>query len=196
MIDDTELAQAFQGGDQDAFRELIERYQDRLYRLAYRITTDPDDALDVVQDSFIRVHRGIKEWNGRASFYSWVYRITSNLAIDVVRRRGRDRKARDKIIREQGSELGVAMPEDDPIEAEDRARLVDQVKQAIADLPPGQRAIVALRHYEGLSLNEIAEVRGCAVGTVKSTLHQAFRKLRRLLRDELEAVKSMVVENY
>jgi RNA polymerase sigma-70 factor, ECF subfamily len=189
------LALAFKQGDDDVFGELIELYQERLYRLAYRITTDADDALDVVQEAFIKVHNNIAHWNQTASFYSWAYRIASNLAIDVVRRRSRDRKAKDRIARAQGDMLGVAPATDDPLEQEDMARMLDKVRSAIEQLPPGQRSIVALRHYEGLSLNEIAEIRDCAVGTVKSTLHQAFRKLRTILKKDLEAMHSMVSES-
>ena len=188
------LAIAFKQGDEAVFGELIELYQERLYRLAYRITTDADDALDVVQEAFIKIHKSIQHWNQTASFYSWAYRITSNLAIDVVRRRGRDRKARDRIARSQGELLGIAPRESDPIEVDEMTAMVNKVKLAIEQLPPGQRSIVALRHYEGLSLNEIAEIRDCAVGTVKSTLHQAFRKLRTLLKKDLEAMQSLVSE--
>jgi RNA polymerase sigma-70 factor, ECF subfamily len=195
MTNQESLAQAFKQGDHAVFGELIESYQERLYRLAYRITTDADDALDVVQEAFIKIHRSIEKWNQTASFYSWAYRITSNLAIDVVRRRGRDRKAKDRIARFQGAALGVAPSEDDPLEQEEMAAMIEKVRDAIEQLPPGQRSIVALRHYEGLSLNEIAEIRDCAVGTVKSTLHQAFRKLRTVLKKDLEAMRSLVSES-
>jgi RNA polymerase sigma-70 factor (ECF subfamily) len=185
-MNDNELAAAFQDGDKEAFAALVDRFQERLYRLAYRITRDPEDALDVTQDAFVKVYHRIESWDRRAAFYSWTYRITSNLSIDLVRKRGRDRKVRDHIIREQGDELGIAAKDADPLAQEDQGRLLDKIREAIDALPPGQRAIVALRHYESLTLKEIAEIRGCAVGTVKSTLHQAFRKLRDLLKSEHE----------
>jgi len=181
-----EIARAFRSGDREAFGKLIDCYQERLYRLAYRVTGNADDALDVVQDAFVRIHRSRESWDGRAAFYSWAYRITTNMAIDHVRRRGRDRKARDHIIFDQGDALAQAPASIDPIEAADQRRLLRRVRNAIDELPPGQRAVIALRHYESLTLAQIAEIRGCAIGTVKSTLHQAVRKLRRALADELE----------
>lgn len=196
MRHDDELARAFKDGEAEAFGRLIERDQERLYRLAYRITNDADDALDVVQEVFVKIHRSIDGWDERASYFSWAYRITSNMAIDFLRRRGRDHKVRDRLRRDRGPALLEDGPGPDPLEAEDRARLVDKVKEAIEELPPGQRAIVALRHYEGLSLGEIAAIRGCAVGTVKSTLHQAFKKLRTLLNSELELARSLMAGSY
>lgn len=189
---DNALAIAFQEGDRQAFAELIERHQDRLYRVAYRVTGDADDALDAVQEAFIKINRAIGDWDGRASFGSWAYRIATNVAIDQVRRYGRDRKARETILKRHGQSLVEAPPEPDPLEQEDEARLLERVKAAIEELPPGQRAIVALRHYEGLSLAEIADIRGCAIGTVKSTLHQAFRKLKTRLSAEVADARERV----
>ena len=180
---DDALARAFQDGDQDAFARLIDLYQDRFYRVAYRVVGDPDDALDVVQDAFVKIHKRISSWDQRSRFSSWAYRIVTNQAIDGLRRRGRERKAVEHLAQE--------LPEaqdghnDAALVAQERTQLLRRVRAAIDDLPPGQRAIVALRHYEGFSLKDIAEVRGCALGTVKSTLHQAFRSLRRTLGPEL-----------
>jgi RNA polymerase sigma-70 factor, ECF subfamily len=195
MSQDAELARAFQEkGDSEAFGELIERNQERLYHLAYRITGDSDDALDVVQEVFVKIYHAIAGWDGRSSFYTWCYRITTNVAIDHVRRRGRDRKARETLLRRHGDALVLAADAPCGIEAEERAQLLETVHEAIGELPPGQRCIVALRHYEGLSMAEIAEVRGCAVGTVKSTLHQAFRKLRDALKRDAAERFGIVTE--
>lgn len=179
-----ELATAFQDGDVDSFVVLVDELQSRFYRVAYRITGDPDGALDVVQDAFVKIHDRIDSWDG-SRFTSWGYRIVTNLAIDGLRRKRREQKAWEGRAAET-DEFG----EDNTgqaLIAEERQELVDQVRAAIEELPPGQRAIVALRHYESFSLKEIAEVRGCALGTVKSTLHQAFRNLRRSLGNELLA---------
>src|SRR5262249_3124318 len=140
---------------------------------------NPDDALDVTQDAFVRIHKGISGWDERAAFFSWSYRIVTNLAIDSLRRKGRDRKARAVAAQERPEAYDD--PEPQEVSQADVQKLVDRAREAIEALPPGQRAIVALRHYENLSLKEIAEIRGCAVGTVKSTLHQAFTSLRRAL---------------
>jgi RNA polymerase sigma-70 factor (ECF subfamily) len=177
-----ELAIAFQDGDQEAFADLVDLYQERFYRIAYRVLGDPDAALDVVQDAFVKIHKNIASWDRSSRFFSWSYRVVTNLAIDGLRRKTRERKAWETRAANQPE-----YQEDTAghgLEQQEQADLVARVKVAIDCLPPGQRAIVALRHYEGLTLKEIAEIRGCALGTVKSTLHQAFRSLRRSMGRE------------
>lgn len=184
MSDDPiqDLALAFRGGDSEAFVQLVEDLQDRFFRLAYRITHDHDAALDVAQDAFVKIHDRIDRWDGQSRFTSWAYRVVTNMAIDLLRKQKREAKAREARALEQPEV--VEDRSEDSLVAEERAQLVEQVKAAIEALPPGQRAIVALRHYEGCTLKEISEIRGCALGTVKSTLHQAFRSLRRTLGSE------------
>lgn len=177
------VALAFRGGDREAFVQLVDLLQDRFYRIAYRVVLDPDTALDVAQDAFVKLHDRIDRWDGESRFTSWAYRVVTNLAIDGIRRRKREQRAWEGRAAEQPEFL--ADHSEATIVAEERSELVHRVKCAIAELPPGQRAIVALRHYEGFTLREIAEVRGCALGTVKSTLHQAFRSLRRTLGSEV-----------
>lgn len=179
------LALEFKAGDREAFVQLVDALQDRFFRVAYRITHDHDSALDVAQDALVKIHDRIDRWDGESRFTSWAYRVVTNLAIDLLRRQKRETKARETRALDQPEALEESG--ESTLVAEERAELVERVKSAIEALPPGQRAIVALRHYEGCSLKEIAEVRGCALGTVKSTLHQAFRSLRRLLGAELLA---------
>jgi RNA polymerase sigma-70 factor (ECF subfamily) len=146
--------------------------------VAFRLTGTSDDAMDVVQDAFVKVYKDIGSWNERSAFYSWLYRVATNLAIDRLRRRKKDRElangAARQLVEEQDniSEL---------VEARETEHELRRLARAVAALPEGQRMIVTLRHYEGLSLKEISEVRGVALGTVKSTLHQAFRSLQRAL---------------
>jgi RNA polymerase sigma-70 factor (ECF subfamily) len=176
------LAREFQNGSAVAYGALVDLYQERFYRVAYRIVGHSDDALDVVQDAFVKLHRTIGSWDERSAFYSWAYRIVTNIAIDVLRKRGRDRKAREEVLNEKP---GFHEDEEAPdLDQNDLRALISKARVAIESLPPKQKAIVALRHYEGLSLKEIADVRGCAVGTVKSTLHQAFANLRKALGDD------------
>lgn len=181
-MDGEALAHRFREGDQAVFGDLVDAYQERFYRVAYRVCGDTDEALDVVQEAFVKIHRQIGTWDGGSRFSSWAFRIVTNLAIDGIRRRGRERKAWE--ARAHDADEAVEEAQDGRLLAEEQRDLVGKVKAAIAALPEGQRAIVALRHYEGFSLKEIAEVRGCALGTVKSTLHQAFRSLRKTLGSE------------
>lgn len=177
-IDPEELARRFQGDDQ-AFADLIDVFQERFYRVAYRILGDADGALDVVQDAFVKLHKSIGQWDADSKFSSWAFRVVTNLAIDRIRRQTRERKAWEQRAQEEPAYLDDTT--DRGLVAQERQRLLGEVKAAIEELPPGQRAVVALRHYEGFTLKEIADIRGCALGTVKSTLHQAFRSLRNSL---------------
>jgi RNA polymerase sigma-70 factor (ECF subfamily) len=172
------LAREFRDGREDAFPELVELFRERLYRLAFRLTGSSDDALDAVQETFLKVYRDIGSWNERSAFYSWLYRITLNLAIDRLRRRKKDRTLASGLVREHREAVD---PLGDLVEERAREHDLARLRAAVAALPEGQRTVITLRHYEGLSLKEIAEVRGCALGTVKSTLHQAFRSIQRAL---------------
>lgn len=176
------LAREYRAGQRAAFAALVDLYQERLYRLAWRICGSSDEALDVVQDAFLRVADGIDRWDERSSFYSWLYRVTSNLAIDQLRRRARSQKALKKrlLLNEQWARMRPG-EDDQPFGVEEKQHLLQRLRASVEELPPAQRAIVVLRHYDGLSLKEIAEVRGVALGTVKSSLFQAFQSLSRAL---------------
>jgi len=173
------LARAFRAGDEEAFAGLVALFRERLYRLAYRLTGSSEDALDVVQDALWKVYRSIGQWNERSAFYSWLYRVTTNLSIDRLRRR---KKNRDLLAHaRQERRAPVPDPAATVSSRDDHDHHLAIVQRLVYELPEGQRAVMVLRHFEGLSLKEIAEVRGCAVGTVKSALHQAFRNLQRAL---------------
>lgn len=177
--DATRLAREFRDGREEAFPELVELLRERLFRLAWRLTGSSEDAFDCVQDAFVKVYRDIGAWNERSAFYSWLYRVTTNLAIDRLRRRKKDRELASDVARERplaGRDTVAEVIERNATEHE-----LGRLARAVAGLPDGQRVVVTLRHYEGLSLQEIAEQRGIALGTVKSTLHQAFRNLQRAL---------------
>jgi RNA polymerase sigma-70 factor (ECF subfamily) len=176
--DGSRLAREFRAGREEAFPELVELFRERLYRLAYRLTGSAEDALDVVQDAFVKVYKDMDAWNERSAFYSWLYRVTTNLAIDRLRRRKKDRALASGIAAERRGERDEIA---ELVEARETEFALGRLAAAVAELPEGQRTVVTLRHYEGLSLKEIAEIRGCALGTVKSTLHQAFRSIQRAL---------------
>ena len=165
---------AFKAGDRAAFDRVVTIYREKLYRIAYRILRDHDEAWDISQETLIRAFEKIDSWDGKSGFYTWLYRIASNLSIDRHRRKARQQKVHARL----------EIPK--PVEAtafEDMVRneQLERMAKAVDGLPPAQRAMVILRHYEGLSLDDIAKVRGRALGTVKSTLFQAFRNLRKAL---------------
>jgi RNA polymerase sigma-70 factor (ECF subfamily) len=146
--------------------------------VAFRLTGSSEDALDVVQDTFVKVYRDIESWNERSAFYSWLYRVATNLAIDRLRRRKKDRELANGAAHERATEQDNVA---ELVDARATEHELERLSKAVALLPEGQRTVVTLRHYEGLSLREIADLRGVALGTVKSTLHQAFRSLQRAL---------------
>lgn len=166
------------GADVD-FAALLAAHRDRLYRVAYRMVHHADDALDLAQEGFVKIHAQIDRWDRRSRFSTWSYRVMVNLCIDFLRQRRRRESLAIFDDRPPASpEMG---PEEEVAEREWRELAQDRLRRAVEALPPAQRAIVALRHYEGLALKDIAQVRELALGTVKSTLFQAYANLRRAL---------------
>ncbi len=181
---DEALALALQGGAERAFDELVRRHQQRLYAVAYRMTFNREDALDITQEAFIKAYRKIESWKPTGSFQSWLLRLTSNEAIDHLRRSKRYgmRSAGGAARVESHPELAA------PASAEtDRAargiEIEERIQGALSTLSPSQRTVFVLRHYEGMKLVEIAPVLGCSVGSVKVHLFRAMRKLRKELKD-------------
>lgn len=179
-LDDVALMRAVQADAPDALEEFVRRYQKRFYRIAMGYLRDHDDALDAVQGAFIRIHRARARWTPQAQPFTWAYRILVNHCIDLIRKRRirdaasldapnmadkeiEDRTSPTPFDRSAGREVGVL------------------IREAVADLPDRQREIFTLRHFEEMSLKEIADVQGCALGTVKSSLHRAVMTLRERL---------------
>ncbi len=181
--DETCPGLAFKHGNRAAFDLVVEKYRERLYRIAYRILRDHDEAWDVSQETLIRAYQKIDAWDGGARFYTWLYRIATNLAIDRHRRKGRESRAYEAYDPQVSTEPTA-------FERLVKQEQLQHMERAVATLPPGQRAVLVLRHYEGLSLQEIADVRGRALGTIKSTLFQAFRNLKKAMQlDSAKEVK-------
>lgn len=183
-ISDEELAIALQGGDEGAFEELIRRHQSRVHAVAYRLTFNREDAMDVAQEAFLKAHRKIHSWKPTGSFQAWLMRLTANQAIDHVRRNKRHgmRSAGGAVRTEL--DANTAAP---AVAATDRKvggiEIEERIQIALEKLSPSQRTVFVLRHYEGMKLAEIAPVLGCTVGSVKVHLFRALRKLRVELQD-------------
>jgi RNA polymerase sigma-70 factor (ECF subfamily) len=181
---DTELAQALQGGDDSAFDEIVRRYQGRVYAVAFRLTGNREDALDVTQDALIKAYRKIDSWKPTGGFLPWLLRLTRNQAIDHIRRRKRRRHEPLDEAFQQRSEGADIEPVTASTETAVRAREIDErVRSALVKLSPAQSTVFMLRHYQGLALAEIAEELGCTVGSVKVHLFRALKKLRVELED-------------
>ncbi len=192
---DERLVEASQAGNQDAFAELVRRYQSKIYNLALRYTNDSETAMDITQDAFVRAWQMLPKFRGEANFYTWLYRIAMNLCIDRHRRalvRGEPQKVslEDLIIERQrfeesdGEEVDLWWEETETAEPEAevlRQEMRQKVWEAVHQLPPLLKQVILLREYEGLSLQEIAKITGTNVGTIKSRLYQARQHLKKLL---------------
>ena len=172
-----------------AFDELVVKYQDRIYNVAYRMTGHAEDARDVAQEAFLKAFRNLDSFLGSARFYTWLYRITVNAAIS--RRRHSAVRPRTVRLGDGSGDRGALPPPDpaqeDPADAANRADVTALVEEAIAGLDAEHRAVVALRDIEGRSYDEIAEILDCPRGTVKSRLHRARNLLREALSEVLIA---------
>lgn len=185
--DDTALALALKAGDEQAFDELVRRYQGRVYAVAYRVTGNREDALDVSQEALLKAYRKIHTWQPTGGFVPWLLRLTSNQAIDHIRRRKRQQHERLDEAFVPNSEGASVEPKTAATEDAVRAREIDaRIREALVVLSPTQRTVFVLRHFEGLQLAEIADELGCTVGSVKVHLFRALKKLRVVLEDLYE----------
>ena len=179
---DEELVARSMGGDLDSFNQLVLRWERPIYALAYRVIGREEEARDVVQETFLRAFRGIKNFRGQAKFSSWVYRIALNLCRDWIRR---ERRAPIQATPE-GIDLVELAAEQGPVESIEtlvaRHDLSKIVEQAMALLPDEQRTAIILKEYHGMTFQEIADLQGCPLSTVKTRLYQGLTVLRRHLQ--------------
>jgi RNA polymerase sigma-70 factor (ECF subfamily) len=184
---DSGLVEQCRNGDASAFDELVRRYKDRVYCVAYRYLGNREDALDVSQEVFVRAYRGIGSFRGTAQVCTWLHSIAANLARNRLRdgaRMGRNMGTSLDAMREQNPGIadtgdGHASPRESAIAEETQALL----QQCLGELPEQYRLAFVLRTFDDLSYDEIAEVMECPVGTVKSRLNQARQMLRDRLRE-------------
>ena len=188
ILDDFSLVQACRAGRTEAYGELVERCQDRLYPMAVRLLGSREDALDLVQDAFVRGFQKLDQYQGGSSFYTWIYRIALNLAMSRLRRRRFRRMLSLPMPRRgrAGFDPPDESPESIPSHPAERAEREAAVEAALAALEPDHRAVVILKDFEGRRYEEIGELLGIPVGTVRSRLHRARQQLRRRLSPLLD----------
>lgn len=190
--DDHELVAAAQAGDRRAFRELYQRYERKVYAVAYGFLRSQEDALDVVQEAFIKVHRYLPNFEGQSSFYTWLYRIVANLCIDHMRRSGRKKDVEfdDKLRHDGGEESATDMVPisalGDPAEAVRNKEILKAVEQSLHRLSDKHRAVIVMRELQGLSYADMAKAMNCSKGTIMSRLFHARRNMQKLLKERLE----------
>ncbi|MBS2023430.1 MAG: sigma-70 family RNA polymerase sigma factor [Deltaproteobacteria bacterium] len=186
-LEDNALVAKAQKGDARAFELLVQRYQRRVVQLALSMLKDPDEAMDIAQETFVRVHRFLPSFKGDSSFYTWTFRIASNLCLDAARRRGR-RPMVD--LEDAGDELEAALDPPSHVLAGPQKstlnnELKDQLDNALQQLPEKHKSILLLREIDGLSYEELSQVLGIRKGTVMSRLFHARLKMQRMLREYL-----------
>jgi RNA polymerase sigma-70 factor (ECF subfamily) len=178
---DEELVARSRGGDLDSFNQLILRWERPIYALAYRVIGREEDARDVCQETFLRAFRALPGFKGQAKFSSWLYRIALNLCRDWIRRQRRA----PTVQLAEGVEPTELVAEQGPVESIEelvaRRELSAVVEEAMALLPEEQRTAIVLKEYHGMTFQEIADLQGCPLSTVKTRLYQGLSVLRRHL---------------
>lgn len=163
------------GGDREAFGELVEQYRDNVYRLAYRMCGNAYDADEAAQEAFVAAWRALPNFRGDAKFSTWLYRLTTNAAIDVMRREKRHQTVGD------GEMVDLADDADSPQETVERTEQQEAVQKALGTLSEEYREVLLLRYMEELDYAEIAEVLQLPSGTVKSRINRAKAALKAAL---------------
>jgi len=188
---DRELVEKFQAGDKFAFEVLMVRHQQRALNVAYHLLRNYEDAVEVAQDAFVKVHQNIGSFRGECEFATWLHQIVVNLARNRYRwwqRRAREKSVSlDAPVQSGHEELSrqIASPTDGPDMQAERAEFARRIQAKMATLPAKLREALVLRNVENLSYEEVAEVLGCSVGTVKSRIARAREAMRQAMAGEL-----------
>jgi len=185
--DDLSLVSKAKTGDPDAFRALVVRYQRKVYAVALGIVKDPDLAWDVAQEAFVRVHANLGGFEGKSAFSTWLFRITTHLAIDSIRKeRASQKEELDEVheadLADAGDGILATSLGNDPRANVLRRELAGKIQEALARLTEKHRTILVLREVEGLSYEELAERLGIHKGTVMSRLFHARKNMQAALR--------------
>ena len=185
QLDDSGVVAAFLAGEKRAFNELVDRYQSRLLNFVYRSTGDRERAEDLVQETFIRIYRHLHRFDQSKKFSTWAYTIASNLAKNELRNRSRNPLVLFQTIKKNWD------ADQKPLEWEDntyrpddlyrKRHLRQMVESAVAELPGHHRQVFVLREMEGKTYEEIAEITGCNLGTVKSRLNRARNNFAQII---------------
>lgn len=171
---ENEIVEACRRGDRDAFRTLFETYKDKVYSIALRFCGDESQAMDIAQDTFLKLFSSLHSFRGDAAFSTWIYRLVVNCCLDHKRRSWRLTPIADDLI-------AVLRAPGDSLKSVLHTEMRERVRSAVEKLSPDMRMAVVLRYTEGLSYEQIAEVLGCSAGTVASRLNRAHKALERKL---------------
>lgn len=188
MENEQNLVDRFCNGDTTAFQELVERHKKKIYYLAFDITGNHHDAEDISQEVFIKMFRSLKTFRRDARMSSWLYRITVNTSIDSFRRNSPTQRKLMGKLKKESIETHLLMRGNVDVNPEINAEasiIQKYISEALQRVSPKERCVFVMRHYNDLKMNEIAEILNVSMGTVKSLLHRAIKKLRKELSSYL-----------
>ncbi len=190
--EDIDLVKRCQNGDTKAYNELVTRYRGKAYAMIYNMVRNEQDAWDLAQDGFLKAWKSIASFRGQSAFYTWLYRIMTNVTIDWLRKKQIQGGTEfDDSLELTNVEPGsVTMPKAEllPDEKMANAEIRKRIDAALEKLTPEHRAVIVMKEIDGLQYNEIADALGCSLGTVMSRLFYARKKLQTLLRDVYENI--------
>jgi len=187
--EDRGLIARAQAGDTAAFRQLVERHQRRAFAIALSLVRDENDARELVQDAFLRVFKSLNSFQGGSSFFTWLYRIITNLSIDLIRKPGRqladldDGRLEAEDAQDADFSLLSRIEGADPADVVRRREIAGRLQTALDALPSYHRGVIVMREIEGLSYEEMATAMGVSKGTIMSRLFHARQKLQKALAD-------------
>jgi RNA polymerase sigma-70 factor, ECF subfamily len=175
-------------GEREAYRVLVERHSAYVYRLAYRMTGNPHDAEEVVQEAFLRAYQKLRQFTGNANFGTWVYRIAANYAIDRLRQKKNEESRRENPARQAEGEAAsdplrqLKDQAPNPERLASSAQLAEKLKEALDALSAAERTAIVMRHWDGCGIEEIAAVLKSNSSAAKNTVFRAVQKLRLALK--------------
>lgn len=186
---DAKLIENFKKGDIEAFNHLVNRWQQRIHRFAYRYFSSHDEAMEITQKTFIKAYKKLNTLDDTHKFSAWIYRIANNLCLDETKRAGRRRSASMEALSEHPTAQSLAANPDQQIQ---QSELGSILQLALNQLPAEQRIVVIMKEYEGLKFREIADILKVPENTAKSRMYYGLKKLRQLFEQwniELEALR-------
>ena len=187
-MDEAELIRAAQQGDQRAFEQLVRLFDQGVLRLATNLLRSPEEANDIYQEAFLRVHKNLHTFRFDCSFHTWLYRIVSNLCLDALRKRKVRREESSVVETSEGlldrmDTVQEQRADSDPERRLESQQLKERIQQVLGRLTPRERAVFEMRHYQGMRLRTIGEVMGTSEEAAKNCLFRATQKMRAALED-------------
>lgn len=186
-VPDEELVRRVQAGNNEAFEELVKRYERKVYNIAYRLMGNERDASEVLQDAFLRAYRFLPKFQFKSSFFTWLYRIATNVSLTKLRKREKVQLVSIDEPANADGDLPLEIPDYryNPEKMMKQRQLREALQKAVDNLPPDYRSVVVLRDLEGLSNEEVSKVLNLTVAAVKSRLHRGRLELRKVLAEYL-----------